>query len=252
MKKIVLVMLCLGLFGIVFGNAGTQKAYASTAVIDSYVKIYSAFKATDGRIAIYYEMLQSFDKRPCAGGICINQDLTLEYTNILNQRQAISVNTTKGTHITYLPESKYVGNLVVNVRFNTTSYSEIKRHGVVFNYPSTVTVGFHTTTALEAVGSYVVQFTLPAIAFELFPQSRIIRVVAVASAGWATYSGITASVNAFPGLPQPVAGQYTKYTSWYTSDGNVNVKIEVFNSKAAYNNNDLPIYNSTFSKPVNY
>ncbi|EST55754.1 hypothetical protein T458_05335 [Brevibacillus panacihumi W25] len=227
-------------------------AKASTAVIDSYIKVNSVSRFSDGSMILNYTLLKEFKNDL---GNNVYQWMSLETYMAGNPNIFIQWGTPNkpGTYsrlfeplASWSGEGRYIGTQVLKIGYGTTSYGETKTVGRYFNAPppSETTVSYHELTREEAVAGWAWQFIVPGILVKLNPTSRLIQIAASASAGWSLISGFTGSAGYSTGLPQPVAGHYYKHTGWF-DDFKFYTKVEVWYSKAAFDHGDLPIYTGT-------
>ncbi len=102
-------------------------------------------------------------------------------------------------------------------------------------------VDYHEITAAEVTGYYLLYSVVPGIVLKMYPGSQILQFVGKAMSVGSTTVQVLSSYGMSFGVPAPVVGHYYKVETWYDTN-KIYAHVTVWNTKAAYNNGDLPIY----------
>ncbi|MBB6635694.1 hypothetical protein [Cohnella thailandensis] len=248
MKKILLsLLLCFSLVSTTTITDLGQKASADTTQINKYLGSITASKQSDGRFLVTYTIKEDF-VNPSYEKMTFGYHWPNKYP-VAGSTQELSKK--KGTYTYYIPKpASYIGQLTFEINYNLTgSYQEAKKISTIFNFPAGNTVTYHTVTATEAGAAYVLIVGAPALAFEFNPGSKILKWIGRAYLGWSLYDGFSNSTGLANTFPMLKAGQYYKTTSWYTSDGYVHIKYEIWDTKAAFDKGVAASYTGTLSSP---
>jgi hypothetical protein len=245
-KKAICVLLSLI---ITISGAIYYPVYAGTNTIDQYITINRWWKSSTGEIKVNYTVKQNITNQYY--NFKIGYTWPAVYRNSVSGHM-VDVNRTKGTYtLTLKKPANVIGKLNLHVSLDAYRYSEEKHISYIFNAPSTVDVEYHTVTAAEAGGAYIIYNAVPAIALELSPATKTIKWLGRIYSGWSLYSGFKDSVGLGSGFPFPKAGQYYRITTWY-EDYQCKVRTEVWDSKAAFNARLKPIYNGVYSTDFDF
>lgn len=212
------------------------KAAAKGALINSYVQLVKIGKSGQN-VTVKYRIKA---KIPSGASISLGYEFPSavrtngKYVSLSGKK--IGEYTQKFTIPTLMCQSR------ISVKMTARDYKETKVLKT-FNYKSKVYTDYHTVTKAEATGTAIVVVAAPYIICRLIPKANIAKIVGeVINVGAATCSVVTA-MNIKLGLPTPVAGQYYKTETWY-ADNRIYARIKVWDSKAAFEHGDLPIYDS--------
>ena len=139
-----------------------------------------------------------------------------------------------------------VPNLICSVRASSTftarNYSDTKVYAT-YNYTSGKYTDYHTVSTTEAVGYWTVVTLVPGIILTMYPTSALAKLAAKSITVGSAVVSLVNSTNVSIGPPTPQAGQYVETVTWYENN-RLYINQRYWSSKAAFNNGDLPIYNS--------
>lgn len=211
------------------------KATAKGALINNYVQLVKISKSGQN-VTVKYRIKA---KIPSGASISLGYEFPSavrtngKYVSLSGKK--IGEYTQKFTIPTLMCQSR------ISVKMTARDYKETKVFKT-FNYSSGVSIDYHTVTGAEVTGYWLLYNVAPFIACSIYPGSKVIKIVGeIASAGNAVFD-VAGSYSLNIGVPKPVTGQYYKTETWY-ADNRIYARVRVWNTKAAFKNGDLPLYN---------
>ena len=208
---------------------------AAKMLTETYVSI-SSVTQTNNSINIYYRIIS---KVPSGAYL----ELGVKYP-LATRMPAESTNLSTMSIGTYKKVCSSAGVVAKQVyaKFAARDFSRTDVYTTLYFSTSPV-YDYHTLTAVEAFGHYVVTDIVPFATTLIFPQSKIIKVAGViAEVAGITYT-IAGALDITKGLPAPVAGQYYETKTWY-SNNKLYTHIKVWANKSLYDKHETPMYDS--------
>lgn len=248
-----IVILSLMLFGFVLFNS--DKTEAASAIIDSYVKVNSVTKQSNGMIAINYTMKKDFNTS-LGNNVYQSLNFVISMNSGFNVAPTTNpVNTKKGTYTLTMaaPSGNYVGAQIVEIKWGSGGQTASDRLNTFYKVPYTDWKSSgRTITKTEAVGSFIVGDILPGIAVTINPQSKALWATGKLISGWSALVGVKVAAGTMPGVPAAIAGQYWHQDMRYDNDGNIHVRTRVYVNETAKNKNEQTLYDNTMTMKINY
>lgn len=214
--------------------SGTVNAAAKASLISNYVQFVKATKSGKN-VTVKYRIKA---KIPNGASIYLkyefpSQTRTNGPSASLSGKK-IGEYTQKFTVPTLMCQSR------ISSHMTARDYKETKVHET-YNYKSKVYTDYHTVTSADVTTYWVVYGVVPALTLKYYAKSKIIQLIGGIISVGSTSLSVADSYSLSIGVPKPSKGQYYKTRTWYANN-KVYAHTKVWNTKAAYDHGDLPVY----------